>query len=204
MSYIPRNTEETGSDTDINITVVDMALQPDNKLVGLLKDLNIKTNEVKNNICSNLGTANIADVSSADIKGNNKLNKPYLADIILTIIKLSDEICSCEHYNTTSYISSSLLELDNVNKNLNNISQTICQKLSYISEELGVKLNTIPPSHNISDIDQALKNHTVSLNTIEAEMNTLKSCVQSLNSSTPNINHNTPPVSNNNNSDKLY
>ena len=102
-----------------------------NKFTSHLNDLSAKVSEVTVELCSSLGKTCINDICSNDIKTCNKLNKAYLAETLLTLIRISDNISDSDAPNMSDL---------SVNK-LNNISETMSKNVTKL-EQFNIKVSS--------------------------------------------------------------
>ena len=77
-------------DESVNVTTLPPVNDPAGTLTTILGGLCNKAKVVKSTICSALAKTSFSDVTTAQLvgKGNNKVTKEYLADNLITIVKL--------------------------------------------------------------------------------------------------------------------
>ena len=154
---------------------------------------NIKTQckLIKRDICTSIKKDNIDNITPIDIKNCSKLLKETVSDYLLSLVNLSNTLCQCEyvckHVNKPSVSnckhSDKSLELQNINlsiKNLNEVSETICQKLNNIDiqktndvcKSIKSQLDSLSSSINCFNSVRHNESATSTKSTAEIEINT--------------------------------
>ena len=99
---------------------------------GLLDSINeLKSGvaDIKADILLKLSTSNFSKVTGADIKNSQKLLKQNIAEHMLTILKLSDNVCKITNISDSSI---NFVDTDSIKNLTESITSTIDDKLKSI------------------------------------------------------------------------
>ena len=137
------------------MTVTDNTKDTTKVFQSHLTNLQTQCNLIKHDICTTLNNNSIDDITPADIK-KSKLQKPQLADYLLSLLNLLNTLCKCDHicnYINESDISVNNNQLCNNNQYHNRITSIESNCNTILGDIKTLLTQTPPPSPTNVDSD---------------------------------------------------
>ena len=114
---------------------------PQSGLLDSINELKTGVADIKADICLKLSVSNFTKVTVANIKSSQKLVKQNTAEHLLTILKLSDNVCKMTNISDCSL---NFVDTDSIKNLTESITSTIDDKLrSIVDNSLSGTLTTI-------------------------------------------------------------